>query len=151
MDDAFEQNPDYTDPVEDMEEDMEVEPPSRLALLPVFFSWRSLGGYLNYENWPERERFLELDQAIAVIQARQREAALWAAGGFACHSGPVGTANRVDSVRANLKNLAPPRNASGARGAIVSPSKRSTDRSAWHANIVHYYANRRASSVEVAE
>jgi hypothetical protein len=67
MDDAFEQSPDYTDPVEDME----LEPPSQSALLPVFFSWRSLGGHLNYENWPERERFLELDQAIAVIQFRR--------------------------------------------------------------------------------
>jgi hypothetical protein len=73
MDDAFERSPDYTDPAEDME----VELPFPLALLPVFFPWRSLGGYLNYENWLERERFLELDQAIAVIQARQREAALF--------------------------------------------------------------------------
>jgi len=27
--------------------------------------WISLGGYLNYEGWTERERFLELDAAIA--------------------------------------------------------------------------------------
>ena len=27
--------------------------------------WRSLGGYFDYSLWPERERFLELDKAIA--------------------------------------------------------------------------------------
>lgn len=26
--------------------------------------WRSLGGYLDYTDWPERDRFAELDQAI---------------------------------------------------------------------------------------
>lgn len=26
--------------------------------------WRSLGGYLDYTDWPERERFMELDLAI---------------------------------------------------------------------------------------
>jgi hypothetical protein len=30
--------------------------------------WRSLGGYLNYTRWPERERFAELDLAIKVRQ-----------------------------------------------------------------------------------
>ena len=25
---------------------------------------RSLGGYLNYSGWPDRERFMELDRAI---------------------------------------------------------------------------------------
>lgn len=38
-----------------------VRPP--LVKLPPC-PWRSLGGYLNYENWPERERFAELDLAI---------------------------------------------------------------------------------------
>jgi hypothetical protein len=28
-------------------------------------SWRSLGGYLDYSGWAARERFLELDKAIA--------------------------------------------------------------------------------------
>ena len=27
--------------------------------------WRSLGGYFDYSLWPDRERFLELDRAIA--------------------------------------------------------------------------------------
>jgi hypothetical protein len=27
--------------------------------------WRSLGGFLDYSNWHDRERFLELDRAIA--------------------------------------------------------------------------------------
>jgi hypothetical protein len=48
------------------------EPPSSLVLLPLF-RWRSLGGFLNYENWPERERFLELDQAILTLKAQQGE------------------------------------------------------------------------------
>src|SRR5579863_4709461 len=26
--------------------------------------WRSSGGYLDYSDWPERERFAELDRAI---------------------------------------------------------------------------------------
>ena len=26
--------------------------------------WRSLGGYLDYADWPERERFAELDRSI---------------------------------------------------------------------------------------
>ncbi len=34
---------------------LEKLPPSR---------WRSLGGYLNYAEWPERERFAELDRAL---------------------------------------------------------------------------------------
>jgi hypothetical protein len=35
--------------------------------------WRSLGGFLNYENWPERERFLELDRKIRILRAQERE------------------------------------------------------------------------------
>src|ERR1700722_15564995 len=34
--------------------------------------WRSLGGYLDYTCWPERERFLELDLAI-----KSRQEGLW--------------------------------------------------------------------------
>lgn len=30
--------------------------------------WRSLGGYFDYSLWPERDRFLELDRAIAAGQ-----------------------------------------------------------------------------------
>ena len=30
--------------------------------------WRSLGGYFDYSHWPDRERFLELDKAIAAGQ-----------------------------------------------------------------------------------
>jgi len=30
--------------------------------------WRSLGGYFDYSHWAERERFLELDRAIAAGQ-----------------------------------------------------------------------------------
>jgi hypothetical protein len=52
------------------------EPPSTLVRLP-HLPWRSLGGYLNYEEWPERERFLELDQALTVLGAQQREERHW--------------------------------------------------------------------------
>jgi hypothetical protein len=30
--------------------------------------WRSAGGCLNYESWPERNRFLALDQQLAAQQ-----------------------------------------------------------------------------------
>jgi hypothetical protein len=30
--------------------------------------WRSVGGYLDYQGWAARDRFLELDKAIARIQ-----------------------------------------------------------------------------------
>jgi hypothetical protein len=30
--------------------------------------WRSLGGYLDYSDWPERDRFIELDRAIEAGQ-----------------------------------------------------------------------------------
>ncbi len=40
----------------------ELKPPlQKLAAGP----WRSLGGYFDYSLWPDRERFLELDKAIA--------------------------------------------------------------------------------------
>ena len=28
--------------------------------------WRSIGGYLDYTDWKDRERFMELDRAIAM-------------------------------------------------------------------------------------
>jgi hypothetical protein len=37
-------------------------PQPKLAPYP----WRSLGGHLDYTDWPERERFAELDLAIEV-------------------------------------------------------------------------------------
>jgi hypothetical protein len=40
--------------------------------LPIS-SWRSLGGYLNYGTWTQRERFIELDKAIMTAQAQQRK------------------------------------------------------------------------------
>lgn len=43
----------------------EVKPPMpKLAAGP----WRSLGGYFDYSLWPDRDRFLELDRAIAIGQ-----------------------------------------------------------------------------------
>jgi len=37
--------------------------------------WRSVGGYLDYSGWTARERFLELDKAIACSEySRQRAA-----------------------------------------------------------------------------
>src|SRR5580658_3414955 len=35
----------------------------RLRKLPPG-PFRSLGGYLDYEEWPDRERFMELDRAL---------------------------------------------------------------------------------------
>ena len=35
--------------------------------------WCSLGGYLDYSDWTARERFLELDRAIACDQQHHRE------------------------------------------------------------------------------
>jgi hypothetical protein len=32
--------------------------------VPACRTWRSLGGYLDYDFWTERERFVQLDQAI---------------------------------------------------------------------------------------
>jgi hypothetical protein len=47
--------------IEHEEEWPVVRPP--LVKLPPG-PWRSLGGYLDYTDWPERERFAELDLAI---------------------------------------------------------------------------------------
>lgn len=33
--------------------------------------WRSLGGYFDYSQWSDRERFMELDRAIAAAQRNQ--------------------------------------------------------------------------------
>jgi hypothetical protein len=33
--------------------------------------WRSLGGYFDYTHWADRERFMELDRAIAASHRRQ--------------------------------------------------------------------------------
>jgi|HubBroStandDraft_5_1064220.scaffolds.fasta_scaffold1165583_1 hypothetical protein len=35
--------------------------------------WRSLGGRLDYESWPQRQRFIELDRAIAATANWERE------------------------------------------------------------------------------
>jgi hypothetical protein len=35
--------------------------------------WTSLGGYLDYASWPERDRFLELDRALLVWRENERE------------------------------------------------------------------------------
>jgi hypothetical protein len=40
-------------------------PRPRLAASP----WRSVGGYLDYSEWAARERFVELDKAIAAFNA----------------------------------------------------------------------------------
>ena len=40
----------------------EIKPPlKKVAEGP----WRSLGGYFDYTDWPDRDRFMELDKAIA--------------------------------------------------------------------------------------
>ena len=44
-------------------DDVDIEATSRLSELPPG-PWRSLGGYLDYSIWADRERFLELDSAI---------------------------------------------------------------------------------------
>jgi len=36
--------------------------------------WRSLGGCLDYSQWPDRDRFLELDRALTMAQRREAEA-----------------------------------------------------------------------------
>ncbi len=35
--------------------------------------WRSLGGYMDYSGWADRERFLELDAAIARMREQEKE------------------------------------------------------------------------------
>ena len=54
-----------------------VRPPQRpwensapLQKLPPS-EWRSLGGYFDYCHWADRERFMELDKAIASTQRSQ--------------------------------------------------------------------------------
>jgi hypothetical protein len=37
-------------------------PPPLVKLPPSPF--RSLGGYFNYEGWPDQQRFMELDEAL---------------------------------------------------------------------------------------
>jgi hypothetical protein len=53
-------------------QDTGVGMPSRELKLPLqklaAGPWRSLGGYFDYSHWPDRERFLELDKAIAASQ-----------------------------------------------------------------------------------
>ena len=39
--------------------------PAGLQLVPVSRPWRSLGGFLDYEHWTDRDRFVELDGAIS--------------------------------------------------------------------------------------
>jgi len=41
----------------------DLEAVSNLRRLPRA-RWRSLGQHLDYSNWPDRERFMELDRAI---------------------------------------------------------------------------------------
>jgi hypothetical protein len=41
--------------------------PSGLKLVPVSHPWRSLGGFLDYEHWLDRDRFVELDRAISLL------------------------------------------------------------------------------------
>jgi hypothetical protein len=45
---------------------------SRLQKLPPT-QFRSLGGYLDYDDWKDRERFMELDRAINALPPHQRE------------------------------------------------------------------------------
>ena len=51
---------------EEAESSPEIKPP--LEKLPEG-PWRSLGGYFDYRHWPDRDRFLELDKAIATNAA----------------------------------------------------------------------------------
>jgi hypothetical protein len=37
--------------------------------------WLSLGEYLDYSDWEDRERFMELDRAIGALAPHQREVA----------------------------------------------------------------------------
>jgi hypothetical protein len=50
--------------IESHGEEIDIEATSSLHELPPA-PWRSLGGYLDYINWPERDRFVQLDQIIA--------------------------------------------------------------------------------------
>jgi hypothetical protein len=51
--------------IRDLHEDMISTPLMPLPARP----WRSLGGFFNYEQWPERERFLLLDREIETCKA----------------------------------------------------------------------------------
>ncbi len=42
--------------------------PAGLQLVPASQPWRSLDGFLDYEHWPDRDRFIELDSAIALMR-----------------------------------------------------------------------------------
>ena len=46
------------------------EPQPALQKLPCS-PWRSLGQYLDYSDWKDRERFAQLDMAIRVQKIRQ--------------------------------------------------------------------------------
>jgi hypothetical protein len=46
------------------------EPQPALQKLPPS-PWRSLGQYLDYSDWKDRERFAQLDMAISVQRIRQ--------------------------------------------------------------------------------
>ena len=46
------------------EPEHQVQPGQKLPPGP----FRSLGGYLDYSDWPERERFLELDRILRTIE-----------------------------------------------------------------------------------
>jgi len=47
--------------------------PSGLKLVPVSHPWRSLGGFLDYEHWRDRARFMELDAAISLMDDDDQE------------------------------------------------------------------------------
>ena len=56
-------------------EDVETQEPAAAlpaAKLPAG-PWRSLGGYMDYSGWEDRERFLELDAAIARRREQEKE------------------------------------------------------------------------------
>ncbi len=47
--------------------------PSGVKLVPISHPWRSLGGFLDYEHWPDRDRFMELDAAISLLDDDDQE------------------------------------------------------------------------------
>jgi len=50
--------------------------PAGLKLVFISHPWRSLGGFLDYEHWPDRDRFVELDAAIAVLDDDDSESSM---------------------------------------------------------------------------
>ncbi len=61
---AVEQDPDQELPLAvNIEQKTEAGTVRPLSRLPPG-AWRSLGRHLDYTNWADRERFLELDRAI---------------------------------------------------------------------------------------